>query len=290
MAKLAVNSTPLEVVEAEVRIPAATAQIVHVALPEAMDLVMMDRKDFWLDLNLGRQSRRAEACYSNHWGPRRYEPFGKLFLLPPDETIQVSASSGTCTTLRCYLCPEFIREWFDEGLRWTDDPLSVGLNIFAPNMERALFRLAEELRRPQLAGHVLAELLFIEIGIELTRYFHCARKKEMQPGGLAPWRLRLIEERLRDAKELPTLAELATLCGLSTRRLSQEFRVNRNCSIGTYLVNSRIENAKRLLAGEQSVKSIAYTLGFASPSSFCYAFRRVTGKTPLEFRKAQCLS
>jgi AraC family transcriptional regulator len=40
-----------------------------------------------------------------------------------------------------------------------------------------------------------------------------------------------------------------------------------------------------LLATDQSVKAIAYSLGFASPSSFSYAFRRASGETPREFRQ-----
>src|SRR3546814_9741860 len=36
-----------------------------------------------------------------------------------------------------------------------------------------------------------------------------------------------------------------------------------------------------------SVKAVSYSLGFSSPSSFCYAFRRATGVTPREFRRAE---
>jgi AraC family transcriptional regulator len=49
----------------------------------------------------------------------------------------------------------------------------------------------------------------------------------------------------------------------------------------------RIEIAKRQLASDQSIKSIAFELGFASPSSFSYAFRRATGAAPRQFRQRQ---
>ena len=45
--------------------------------------------------------------------------------------------------------------------------------------------------------------------------------------------------------------------------------------------------AKRLLASDDSIKSIAFALGFVSPSSFSYAFGRATGITPLRFRQRQ---
>jgi AraC family transcriptional regulator len=50
-------------------------------------------------------------------------------------------------------------------------------------------------------------------------------------------------------------------------------------------VNSRLEHAKRQLAGDQSVKAIAYSLGFSSPSSFSYAFRKVIGESPRQVRQ-----
>lgn len=38
-----------------------------------------------------------------------------------------------------------------------------------------------------------------------------------------------------------------------------------------------------------SVKSVAYSLGFASPSAFCAAFRRETGETPGTYRVRVCI-
>jgi AraC family transcriptional regulator len=104
-------------------------------------------------------------------------------------------------------------------------------------------------------------------------------------GGLAAWRLRLIDERLREIRAAPTLEELAKLCNLSVRQLTRGFRASRGRSIGEHVAQCRIENAKRLLATDESVKAIAYSLGFSSPSSFSFAFRRATGETPREFRQ-----
>jgi AraC family transcriptional regulator len=72
---------------------------------------------------------------------------------------------------------------------------------------------------------------------------------------------------------------------LSVRQLTRGFRASRGRSIGDYVAQSRIDHAKRLLATKQSVKAISYSLGFASPSSFSFAFRRATGETPREFRQ-----
>ena len=52
-----------------------------------------------------------------------------------------------------------------------------------------------------------------------------------------------------------------------------------------YHLGRRIERAKALLSG-QSVTEVALAVGFAETSSFSAAFRRVTGVSPREFRRA----
>src|SRR3546814_18606710 len=72
---------------------------------------------------------------------------------------------------------------------------------------------------------------FRSLGIELARY--CERINDVQSGGgLSSWRLRLIDERLHEGRDAPTLTELAELCKLSVRQLTRGFRASRGCSIG----------------------------------------------------------
>jgi AraC family transcriptional regulator len=162
--------------------------------------------------------------------------------------------------------------------------LEASLDIPNGHIHTLLLRLAEEAQHPGFASQVLVELISAQLGIELGRY--CAAVADVPAtGGLAPWRLRLIDERLREVRMVPTLTELASLCNLSVRQLTRGFRASRRRSIGDYFVQCRIDSAKRLLATDESVKAIAYALGFASPSSFSFAFRRATGETPREFRQ-----
>ena len=57
---------------------------------------------------------------------------------------------------------------------------------------------------------------------------YCTTLSEQPSGGrLAPWRLKVIDDRLRDAHTAPTLTELAALCYLSVRQLTRSFRESR---------------------------------------------------------------
>lgn len=273
-------------VDAELRVPLATAQLVRFHLPDPIDNVMSeDESAYRLDLCLTPRPGNARACYPNRWNSQRFERLGNVFIVPPGETMR-ARSDGRChqSSLLCQLNTEAVTQWFDGELEWTSQRLMAGLDIRDSNIQSLLLRLVQEAKQPGFASEMMVELISAQLAIELSRY--CADSgARMVPGGLAPWRLRLIEERLQEAKAIPTLAELASLCRLSVRQLTRGFRASSGCSIGDYVANTRIEHAKRLLATDESVKSIAYTLGFASPSSFCYAFRRAAGETPGQYRQ-----
>ena len=272
-------------IEAEIRVPVATAQIARFHMTGPADNLLREDDAFWLDLCLTPRPRNARACYRDHWAPHRFERLGTLFALPPGETMHARSDGGSPqTSLLCHLRPEPIREWFDSELEWTDRRLKASLDIPDPNVRGLLLRIAEEMRRPGFASQVLIELMVLQLGIELSRYW-AGIKEGPTTGGLAPFRLRLIDERLREVGEAPTLTELATLCNLSVRQLTRGFRASFNRSIGDHVAQCRLDNAKRMLATEQSVKAIAYAVGFASPSSFSVAFRRATGETPRQFRQ-----
>jgi AraC family transcriptional regulator len=271
-------------VDAEIRVPVATAQLVHFHVTGPADNILRDEQMYWLDLCLTPRPRNARARYPDHWAPHRFERIGNLFLVPPGERMQAKSDGGPPqTSILCHLHPQPLRQWLEHDLEWTDRRLSASLDIPDANVRGLLLRLAEELRHPGFASEVLVELIVAQVAIELARYCVTA-EADQASGGLAPWRLRRIEERLKEVRESPTLSELASLCNLSVRQLTRAFRASRGRSIGDYVEQCRLDHAKRLLATDASVKLIAYSLGFASPSSFCLAFRRATGETPREFR------
>lgn len=272
-------------VEAELRAPGAAAQLVQFQFDEPPNNVFQKSDLYRLDLCLTPRPSNARASYLQHWGGQRFERMGNLFLVPPGESMLVrSDESGVQTSLLMQLNADAMQAWFDEELQWQEPQLSASLDIRDATIQSLLMRLAQEARQPGFASKLLVELIAGQLVIELARY----RDQAAQPtagGGLAPWRLKLIDERLEDTESIPALVELAALCGLSVRQLTRGFRASRGCSIGDYVATSRIENAKKMLATDQSIKAIAYTLGFASPSSFCFAFRRATGETPGQFRQ-----
>ncbi len=158
------------------------------------------------------------------------------------------------------------------------------LDIASIAIRRLLRSLAEEARAAHEDSAALMDLLAGELAIELARYFAAVEDLPLR-GGLAPWRLRLIDERLKVEGPPPELAELAATCGLSVRQLTRGYRTSRGCTVGDTIAHDRIETAKRMLHGDHSIKALARILGFATTSSFAVAFRRATALTPRQFRQ-----
>jgi AraC family transcriptional regulator len=106
-------------------------------------------------------------------------------------------------------------------------------------------------------------------------------------GGLATWQMRAvtrhIEEHLCERTPLVTLAKLVRL---SPSHFCRAFRQAFGIPPYEYHIRRRIEKAKTLLAErEASVTGVAFALGYSHTSSFSVAFRKITGQTPMEFRR-----
>lgn len=273
----------LMVVEAELCVPFATAQIARFDVPGPADHTFFDEDAYWLDLCLTPRPNNSRACFRDRWSPHRFERVGPIFMLPRGESMQFRSDGGRQSSIVCKLGAERVREWFEEKVEWTDRRLQASLDISNANIRSLLRRLGQELRYPGFGSQAMAELIAAQLSIELGRY--CSAIDEAPAtGGLASWRLRMIEERLAEVRAAPTLTELAQLCNMSVRQLTRGFRASRGCSIGDYITQHQIDVAKRLLATDDSIKAIARSMGFSSPSSFSYAFRRGAGVTPRQFR------
>ncbi len=78
---------------------------------------------------------------------------------------------------------------------------------------------------------------------------------------------------------------LADQVGYADYYLAQKFKKEMGMTVAQYIKKARVERAKLLLrSSNQSVASIADSLGFCNTSYFSEAFRSLTGMTPLEYR------
>lgn len=84
-----------------------------------------------------------------------------------------------------------------------------------------------------------------------------------------------------------SVEDLSRKVFITPQYLSRLFRRFLGCSTYEYLTSSRINRAKELLITDVrlEVQDISRQTGFSDPSHFIAVFKRITGMTPLEFRR-----
>ncbi|NLS18860.1 helix-turn-helix transcriptional regulator [Rhizobium sp. P40RR-XXII] len=86
-----------------------------------------------------------------------------------------------------------------------------------------------------------------------------------------------------------SVAEVASVAGLSPNHFTQEFRKATGTTPYQWLMKMRVDRAKDLLPSPTlSLKDIADECGFTDQSHFTKVFARETGSTPAVWRTANC--
>ena len=99
-----------------------------------------------------------------------------------------------------------------------------------------------------------------------------------------------LETRQYYMDNLASLSELAKKIGESPHHVSQVMNEKLNKSFFELLALYRIDEAKKILSGDKkgkiTVEEISEMVGYNSKTAFNNAFKRLSGKTPSEFRKS----
>ena len=88
---------------------------------------------------------------------------------------------------------------------------------------------------------------------------------------------------------MPSVAELASLVGLSPKHFSRVFKSTMGQSPYQIISAMRIERAKVLMRDScLSMTDLAHELGFSSSAHFSSRFRQLTGLSPSEWKTMFC--
>jgi AraC family transcriptional regulator len=120
-------------------------------------------------------------------------------------------------------------------------------------------------------------------------YHHNAQRHLLPTGqgGLAPLRLRQVQDYIQDTLGQPiTLEEMANVACVSTYHFCRLFRQSTGLSPNQYVISQRVRRAQELLqAGGLGVGQVARAVGYQSAEHFARLFRRHTGVLPHQLLK-----
>ena len=250
------------------------------------------REDAWdapfhlIDFSLTPRPRPAWAPFLDGRSNVR-KPLGRIMFIPAGLQIRSGAASGTQRSLSCFLGPTLLDDLLPHAPAWSETALEEALHLSSSEVEWLLLRIDQELRQPGFATRVMLEATASALAVALIPHFalDSGVAGTTRSGGLAPWRLRRIHDRVHANAPAPQLTELVDLCGMSVRHLTRAFKTETGETIAAFVQRATVARAHTLLTDTSlSMGEISAALGFASATSFSYAFRRATGQRPGELR------
>lgn len=154
-------------------------------------------------------------------------------------------------------------------------------------LEAIALMLLDELNQANPGGKLYVESLTNLLAVHLLRQYAMARPPlPIYPSGLPQRQLLPVLDHIHEALDADLkLADLAALAGLSPFHFSHQFKQAMGVAPYQYVLQQRIERAKRLLKQtNHSIVEIALLCGFNSHSHLSKQFRQATGTTPSAYR------
>jgi AraC-like DNA-binding protein len=223
---------------------------------------------------------------------------GDLAIILPGQTFGSSQGVLDIGTL-FYLCVTPLRIDADKRMvfgSWSglsDSESTIINNVLLLSKTSVIARLKEalpilqnikgELSQQEIGYATRVNHLIDELLILIVR--HSTRQNNLRRD--FPQIFTTLEETLRqDLGRQWTVEEMAALMGLGTTAFSEKVKSYTGFSPLNYLINIRISEAIKLLRRQElNITTIALETGFYSSQHFSTTFKKLTGYTPLEFRK-----
>jgi AraC family transcriptional regulator len=156
------------------------------------------------------------------------------------------------------------------------------------DLQRGLSVLCREARNADSLYGLFAEGWAMQALALLARIDGSQAAPVRPCGGLAPGSFRRVIDYIEaDLSRAFTIEELAKVAGVSSRHFIRAFRESAGQTPLRYVYDLRLERAKELLLdSRRTATEIALDCGFSHAQHFSTAFKKATGLTPSDFRRA----
>lgn len=183
------------------------------------------------------------------------------------------------------ICPALLNRTVQEPTQ-RDVELIPQVSIDDPVIRQLAIALKTELKTGCLSGRLYGESLGTAIAARLVRNY-ATRKPALKAYGLSQRQIARVIDYMKVnlAKDL-SISDLATLVGMSESYFSRSFKQSVGVAPYRYLIQQRVERAKKLLKQQNvPISQIALKCGFANQTHLTKVFRQTTGTTPKAYRR-----
>ncbi|MBD2346570.1 AraC family transcriptional regulator [Anabaena subtropica] len=159
-----------------------------------------------------------------------------------------------------------------------------------PLIQQIGLALQTELESDDRRSGIYIESLTTTLCIHLLKHYCVAGEtilKDHNNKGLSHWKLRQAISYIHENLDQDlTLADISRVVGISMYYFSRQFKHSTGFAPHQYVMNCRIERAKKLLSStNKTIEQICAQVGFQSQSHFTSVFRKLIGITPRAYRE-----
>jgi AraC family transcriptional regulator len=209
-------------------------------------------------------------------GRSERHPPGSLILRPPGEVHSNSIGHRGAHCLLVELTAERLVALGDHRMLF-DRPHAIPPGLATATALRA----TQELSLVDDTSRLVLESLALEL------IAHSLRRDRRVHRRTGPAWLPRVRDLLDSDDACTTLTAAARHAGVHPVYLARAFRAHFGCSVGEYARRRRIARAwGRLADSDMSLADVALASGFYDQSHFSRVFRRYTGMSPAEYRRA----
>ena len=212
------------------------------------------------------------------------------FTITPADLAFFARWQGTENCLKLQVSDRWLRAVAQETLTGGSDRLTLVPTFQSRHGQIAAIAtlMLTELQHQQSGGALYLDSLTQALAVQLLRQHGSTQPTLPQyAGGLPTYQLRQVLDYVdahltQDIK----LADLAQLLDMSPFHFGRMFKQAIGVSPHQYVIQQRVERAKRLLSQrDRAIIDIALDCGFSSHSHLTKQFRQLTGMTPKAFRQ-----
>ena len=221
---------------------------------------------------------------------RRVET-GEIIVIPAGVSSHWRLNEATSSdALHLYLSPQFVRTTAESlAVDHGQINLEPQFGVTDEHIHHIAMSLLCELKQANVLGRFSADSLASVLAMQLVRRYSYLKDVQTSRGGMAPRKLRRAIDFINqnfDKEQTVALAAVADEVGMSYFHFSRAFKQSMGVSPNVYMIEQRIERAKKLLSEtDLPIADIALRAGFASQSHFTTTFRKLAWTTPKAFRE-----
>ena len=214
-------------------------------------------------------------------GTTHYHPAGSLVLMNPDTVHTGYAVDNNPITYRMFYLDETLyRDLLPDNSHL---PYFSDVVIYHPDWAKQLISLHRQLNGN--FDHLCQETALLETFANLAHHFGRAAPIK---NGREPEAIQQIKAYLHaHYQNNVSIDELAELTHLNRAYMIRSFRKSVGMPPHTYLLQIRVEQAKKRLLAGHAIADVAQMVGFVDQSHFTRRFKHIVGTTPYQYVRGQ---